>query len=33
MKASNNTLDKLAFVGLIIFFIMCLLFAWCYNDS
>lgn len=33
MKVSNNTLDKLAFVGLIIFFIMCLLFAWCYNDS
>lgn len=29
MKASNNTLDKLAFVGLIIFFIMCLFFAWC----
>lgn len=25
MKANNNTLDKLAFVGLIIFFIMCLL--------
>lgn len=29
MKASNNALDKLAFVGLIIFFIMCLFFAWC----
>ena len=29
MKANNNTLDKLAFVGLIIFFIMYLLFAWC----
>lgn len=29
MKANNNTLDKLAFVDLIIFFIMCLLFAWC----
>lgn len=29
MKASNNILDKLAFVGLIIFFIMCLFFAWC----
>ena len=28
MKANNNTLDKLAFIGLIIFFIMCLLFAW-----
>lgn len=29
MKANNNTLDKLALVGLIIFFIMCLFFAWC----
>ena len=29
MKAKNSTLDKLAFVGLIIFFIMCLFFAWC----
>ena len=29
MKAKNITLDKLAFVGLIIFFIMCLFFAWC----
>jgi hypothetical protein len=29
MKAKNSALDKLAFVGLIIFFIMCLLFAWC----
>lgn len=29
MKANNNILDKLAFVGLIIFFIMCLFFAWC----
>lgn len=29
MKANNNTLDKLAFVGLIIFFIMRLFFAWC----
>lgn len=31
MKANNNTLDKLAFVGLIIFFIMCLLFCMVYN--
>lgn len=29
MKAKNSTLDKLAFVGLIIFFIMCLFFVWC----
>ena len=29
MKANNNILDKLAFVGLFILFIMCLLFAWC----
>lgn len=29
MKAKNSTLDKLAFVGLTIFFIMCLFFAWC----
>lgn len=29
MKTKNSTLDKLAFVGLIIFFIMCLFFAWC----
>lgn len=29
MKAKNSILDKLAFVGLIIFFIMCLFFAWC----
>lgn len=29
MKAKNSTLDKLAFEGLIIFFIMCLFFAWC----
>lgn len=31
MKANNNTLDKLAFVGLIIFFIMCLSFCMVYN--